>query len=140
HRADLHAMLADAVRRLKPDAIHLGKRCAGVTPCDGHAVVRFDTGETVRAAYVIGADGIHSQVRECLFGPGRPEFTGVVAWRATMPMGCLPSHLSQMDGTNWLGPSGHVLHYHVHRGTLMNLISLVEHYACHIVTSTVVSS
>ena len=126
HRADLHAMLADAVRRLKPDAIHLGKRCAGVAPFEGHAVVRFDTGETVRAAYVIGADGIHSKVRECLFGPDRPEFTGVVAWRATVPMECLPSHLSQMVGTNWLGPSGHVLHYPIRRGELMNFISLVE--------------
>jgi salicylate hydroxylase len=140
HRADLHQMLADAVRRLKPDAIHLGKRCAGVTPFEGHAVVGFDAGETVRAAYVIGADGIHSQVREGLFGPDRPEFTGVVAWRATVPMECLPSHLSQMVGTNWLGPSGHVLHYPIRRGELMNFISLVERDDWQIESWTVVGT
>ena len=140
HRADLHQMLADAVRRLKPDAIHLGKRCAGVTPFEGHAVVGFDAGETVRAAYVIGADGIHSQVRECLFGPDPPEFTGVVAWRATVPMECLPSHLSQMVGTNWLGPSGHVLHYPIRRGELMNFISLVERDDWQIESWTVVGT
>jgi len=126
HRADLHAMLADAVRRLKPNAIHPGRRCADVSQREGDAAVRFDTGETVRAAYVIGADGIHSKVRACLFGADRPEFTGVVAWRATVPMECLPSHLAQMVGTNWLGPSGHVLHYPIRRGELMNFISLVE--------------
>ena len=31
-----------------------------------------------------------------------------------------------MLGTNWLGPSGHVLHYPVRRGELMNYISFVE--------------
>ena len=126
HRADLHGLLAGAVLRLKPDAVHLAKRCAGVTQSDGQAEVRLETGEKVSAAYVIGADGIHSKVRENLFGPDKPEFTGVVAWRAVVPMQSLPSHLSQMIGTNWLGPKGHVLHYPIRRGELMNYISLVE--------------
>jgi salicylate hydroxylase len=126
HRADLHGLLAGAVLRLKPDAVHLAKRCTGVAQSDGQAQVRFETGETVNAAYVIGADGIHSKVRESLFGPDKPEFTGVVAWRAVVPMPSLPSHLSQMIGTNWLGPKGHVLHYPIRRGELMNYISLVE--------------
>jgi salicylate hydroxylase len=29
-------------------------------------------------------------------------------------------------GTNWLGPHGHVLHYAVRRGEIMNFISIVE--------------
>ena len=31
HRGDLHGLLADAVRQLKPDAVRLGKRCAAVS-------------------------------------------------------------------------------------------------------------
>ena len=31
-----------------------------------------------------------------------------------------------MQGTNWLGPHGHVLHYPVRRGEIMNFISFVE--------------
>ena len=31
-----------------------------------------------------------------------------------------------MLGTNWLGPQGHVLHYPVRRGEIMNFISFVE--------------
>src|SRR5713226_9338371 len=63
HRADLHGLLADAVLRLKPDAVHLAKRCVGVAQSDRQAEVRFETGDPVSAAYVIGADGIHSKVR-----------------------------------------------------------------------------
>src|SRR5437660_10381062 len=47
HRADLHGLLTDAVRCLKPNAIHLAARCVGVTQSDDHAEVRFDTGEAV---------------------------------------------------------------------------------------------
>ena len=126
HRADLHALLVEAVGRLKPDAVHLARRCIGLTQSDRQVEIRFETGETASAAYVIGADGIHSRVRECLFGPDRPQFTGVVAWRAVVPMQTLPSRLAQMVGSNWLGPRGHVLHYPVRRGELMNYISLVE--------------
>jgi salicylate hydroxylase len=126
HRADLHELLADAVQRRKPNAIHLATRCVGITESGEHVEVRFNTGETVSAALVIGADGIHSQVRECLFGPDRPKFTGCVAWRGVVSMQCLPAHISQMLSTNWLGPRGHVLHYPIRRGELMNFIGTVE--------------
>src|SRR5262245_6046211 len=46
HRGDLHGLLADAVQRLKPNALHLARRCVGVTQSDEHVEVRFDTGET----------------------------------------------------------------------------------------------
>jgi salicylate hydroxylase len=38
----------------------------------------------------------------------------------------LPPHLAQLLTTSWLGPHGHVLHYPVRRGELMNFISFVE--------------
>ena len=126
HRGDLHGVLADAVRAYKPDAIKLGRRCAAISAAGDRAEVRFEDGETVQAAYIIGADGIHSKVRASLFGADRPEFTGCVAWRGLVPMEKLPAHISQMLGTNWLGPRGHVLHYPVRRGELMNFISFVE--------------
>jgi salicylate hydroxylase len=126
HRGDLHSLLADAVRALKPDTVKLGRRCAAISTDDDHAEVRFEDGESMYAAYVIGADGIHSKVRAGLFGTDRPEFTGCVAWRGLVPMEKLPPHLQTMLGTNWLGPHGHVLHYPVRRGEIMNFISFVE--------------
>jgi len=126
HRGDLQSVLAEAVRNLKPDAVKLGRRCADIAWNDEDAEVKFEDGGTVRAAYVIGADGIHSKVRAGLFGADRPEFTGCVAWRGLVPMAKLPAHLSRLVGTNWLGPRGHVLHYPVRRGELMNFVSFVE--------------
>jgi salicylate hydroxylase len=126
HRGDLHSALADAVRAIKPAAIKLGRRLFDIRSANGHAEARFEGGETVRASYVIGADGIHSKVRQCLFDADRPEFTGCVAWRGLVPMEKLPPHLAQLQGTNWLGPHGHVLHYPVRRGEIMNFISMVE--------------
>src|SRR3954470_19586548 len=46
HRGDLHSLLADAVRTMKPDAVKLGRRCASISTEDGHAAVRFEDGQT----------------------------------------------------------------------------------------------
>lgn len=126
HRGDLHGLLADAVRAIKPDAVKLGRRCAGIDADGDRAAVRFQGGDTVHGPYAIGADGIHSTVRAALFGADKPEFTGAVAWRGLVPMADLPPHLRTMQGVNWLGPRGHVLHYPVRRGEIMNFISFVE--------------
>ena len=126
HRADLHDLLTEAVRSLKPDAIHLNARCAAIAQTEGDVEVHFESGKTARAAYLIGADGIHSKVRALLFGADQPQFTGAVAWRGLVPIEKLPAHLQQPQGVNWLGPHGHVLHYPVRRGELMNFISFVE--------------
>ena len=126
HRGDLHAILTDAVRRLKSDAIVLGRRCVALTQSSDQVEARFESGEVVSSDVVIGADGIHSRVRESLFGRDRAEFAGCVAWRGLVPMDRLPPRFAQMPTTNWLGPHGHVLHYPVRRGELMNFISFVE--------------
>ena len=126
HRGDLHNILANAVRALKSDAIKLGMRCVAVTQTNERVEIRFETGEQANAAFVIGADGIHSRVRDCLFGADQAQFTGCVAWRGLVPMDRLPPHISRSVGTNWLGPKGNVLHYPIRRGEIMNFCSSVE--------------
>lgn len=126
HRNDLHGILVEAIRKLKPDAITLGRQCVSVAQSGAGAIARFAGGEEVSGPAIIAADGIHSAVRQCLFGASKPEFTGCVAWRGLVAMDRLPSHLAQLLTTNWLGPHGHVLHYPVRRGELMNFISIVE--------------
>ena len=126
HRGDLHGILVGAVRSLKSDAIMLNKRCVAVASHgrDRRSDVRGR--HTARAPYVIGADGIHSKVRICLFGPSKPVFTGCIAWRGLIPMEKLPPHLVRMVGMNWLGPHGYVLNYPVRRGEMMNYVSMSE--------------
>ncbi len=70
-------------------------------PHDGYADATFEDGSVVEAPYVIGADGIHSKVRVCLFGPSKPVFTGCIAWRGLIPMDRLPPIWPR-----WWGPTG----------------------------------
>jgi 2-polyprenyl-6-methoxyphenol hydroxylase-like FAD-dependent oxidoreductase len=45
----------------------------------------FSNGKTRRAGLLIGADGIHSKVREKLFGYRALNYTGYTAWRGLAP-------------------------------------------------------
>ncbi len=126
HRGDLHAILADAVRSAKPDAIRLGKRCLGITQSSDAVEIAFADGERASAGVVIGADGVHSAVRASLFGADAPVFTGILAWRGLIPVERLPTAVRPDVGTNWVGPGGHVVHYPIRRGELMNFVGLRE--------------
>jgi salicylate hydroxylase len=126
HRGDLHAILLDAIRRERPDAIHLDHRCVSVQHDEHGVTLRFANGRTATAQLAIGADGVQSQVRAALFGEDRPEFTGIVAWRGLVPRDRVPSGIKMDVGTNWVGPGGHVVHYPVRGGELLNFVGLLE--------------
>ncbi len=126
HRADLHALLAAAVRRHDRDAIVLDARCTGMTQVAGGVVLRLANGEAVAGSALIGADGVHSAIRAALFGRDKPQFTGLMAWRGIIPAKRLPKDLLRPVGTNWVGPGGHVIHYFVRRGELVNFVGVRE--------------
>lgn len=126
YRPDLLDVLARAVRRAKPDALHLGARCRAFVQEDDSVTLELESGATVRGDALIGADGVHSRIRQTLFGADRPEFTGVVAWRGIVPMARLPAHMARMVGSNWVGPGGHVVHYPLRAGQLMNFVGALE--------------
>lgn len=126
YRPDLLDVLADAVRRLKPDALHLGARCAGFEQDEAGVSLRLENGATVRGDALVGADGVHSRIRQGLFGADRAEFTGIVAWRGIVPMERLPAHMARRVGSNWVGPGGHVVHYPLRSGRLMNFVGALE--------------
>lgn len=126
HRNDLHQALAAGIRRIAPDAIRLGMRCSGVDQDRDGVTIHFANGERAQSDIAIGADGVHSIVRESMFGKDDPKFTGIVAWRGVIPSERLPERLLRPVGTNWIGPGGHVIHYLLRRGELMNYVSVVE--------------
>ena len=126
HRHDLHRILAQAVRAARPDAIVLGARLVGLEQDEWGVSLRFADGRQGQAELVVGADGVHSEVRRSLFGEDAPRFTGVVAWRGVIPAERLPPHLREATSVTWIGPGGHVVHYPVRRGELVNYVSVVE--------------
>ncbi len=123
---DLQEVLANAVRRQKYDAIHLDNRFTGFDQDDSRVRLRLENGGTAEADALIGADGVHSAIRQNLFGDDRPKFAGCMAWRGVIPAGRLPPGLIRPVGTNWIGPGHHVIHYFLRRGELLNFVGIVE--------------
>ena len=56
----------------------------------------------------IGADGVHSLVREILLGPEKPKFTGRVAHRTVFPAALLGDFVVDTC-TKWWGPDRHIV-------------------------------
>jgi len=126
HRADLHQVLIDAVRALKPDAIHLDARCTGFDDDGSTITLHLANGDSVSGDALIGADGVHSRIRNILCGDDKPEFTGCMAWRGLVPAEKLPPHMRRNVGVNWVGPGGHVVNYLLRRGEIFNFVGVVE--------------
>ena len=126
HRADLHTALIDAVCALKPDAIRLGARATGFKDDGKTVTLHLASGEHVTGDALIGADGVHSRIRNILAGNDRPEFTGRMAWRGLVPVEQLPAHMRRNVGVNWVGPGGHVINYFLRRGEIFNFVGIVE--------------
>src|SRR3954452_943635 len=123
HRADLHAVLQNA---LPAECIRLNARVISVTQTPDRAVLTFADGQKAESDIVVGADGIRSAVRDSLFGPDAPQFTGHIVWRGLVPSAALPKGLIEPDMTAWFGPKGTVVHYYVRRGELVNWIAHYE--------------
>ncbi|MBV9005417.1 MAG: flavin-dependent oxidoreductase [Solirubrobacterales bacterium] len=88
HRGALQGVLRDAVvERLGPDAIRTGHRLASFAQDADCLTAQFvdasGTGvATVRADVLVGADGIHSTVRDAVTpGEGPPRWNGTMLWR-----------------------------------------------------------
>jgi 2-polyprenyl-6-methoxyphenol hydroxylase-like FAD-dependent oxidoreductase len=126
HRGDFHAALLDAVQRAAPNAIRTAAAVTGFQQTDTEITLHLASGEQVQGDALIGADGVHSAIRQQMFGAGRAQFTGIMAWRGLIPMQRLPGHLQRLVGTNWNGRGGHVVTYPLRRGEIMNFVGALE--------------
>lgn len=122
YRPDLLALLAAA---LPAGIVTLGQRCVGIEQDEQGVEVAFENGTTARAEVVIGADGIHSFVREALFGPESPHFSGSIAYRGLVPAERLAHLQLERNSSAWLGPERHFVHYYVGAGRFVNFVGVV---------------
>jgi 2-polyprenyl-6-methoxyphenol hydroxylase-like FAD-dependent oxidoreductase len=78
HRADLHEILAS---HGDPTPVRLGRPVQRISQQGNTATVEFGDGSSDRYDLVIGADGIHSTVRELAIDVGAVRPVGQLAWR-----------------------------------------------------------
>lgn len=128
HRADLQQVLLDAVQANDPDCIRTGQHVEAVISEEGRSTLVVRHGETFRADWVIGADGIRSRCRDYVVNDNAlPHFTGNVAWRGLLPTEQVPKSLRPGRWANlWMGPGGHVVVYYLRGGEMINFVAVRE--------------
>ncbi|RZM00903.1 MAG: FAD-dependent oxidoreductase [Variovorax sp.] len=128
HRADLHAMLLDAVRGSDGTVLHLGARIHRIDARDEAVDVASADGRDWTGDALIGADGLWSAVRPQVTGAADPppRLTGHTAWRALVPQAALPAALRGNEVRVWLGARLHAVAYPVRGGAALNVVVLAE--------------
>lgn len=122
HRADLYAILRDAVLALAPDVLSLGHTMESFAQDADGVTARFAGGKTVRGSALIGCDGIRSRVRAQMFGPEDPRFTGQVAYRFLVPMGKARPFMGASIAGPYVAPGKSLMRYPLRHGTLVNCV------------------
>ncbi|MGW3183780.1 3-hydroxybenzoate 6-monooxygenase [Kitasatospora sp. NPDC001119] len=138
HRGELHRTLLRACRD------------AGVVLRPGCAVQRYEQigdgvrvflagGEGVSGAALVGADGLHSAVRQQLAGDGAPRVSGHVTYRSLIPSDRMPAALRQSAAVLWAGPKCHLVHYPLVGGAYYNAVITCDSGATEAVSGEPVS-
>jgi len=123
HRADL----LDALKSVVPaEKVQLGTRVSGIAETDGRVWVSTADGQAIEARAIVGADGVHSAVRQSLYGAQAPTYAGFVVYRLTVPMSNLPPHFRDIGSSTFHGPNSHVTVYPIYGETLVNCALSVE--------------
>ena len=130
HRADLHTLLLDAVRKnwnIEPNVeLHLNAKVSAIAESNQQVTVTTVAGNSFTADALIGADGLRSRVRQHVLANIPPRSTGHTAWRALLPMADVPPELQQDQVTAWLAPDSHTIAYPVQQGKSLNLVHCAE--------------
>jgi len=102
HRADLLAALA---AEFPIERVRFGSRAESIEDTGAGVRIRFKDRPEEAFDVLIGADGIHSAVRNAMFGAESPRFTGVVAFRAVVPTERVKDLPDVGAFTKWWGPN-----------------------------------
>jgi salicylate hydroxylase len=126
HRGDMLKVLDQAWPR---ERLVLDHRCTGAQP-DGDGVrltfARRDGREVVEQVdAVIGADGIHSVLREAIVPAVDARFSGLCAFRCLVSADRAPAMALRPVQSLWLGPGRHFVHYPISAGRLINIVAIV---------------
>lgn len=105
HRAELIGVLGEA---LPEGVLRTGHRLAGWREDAAGVHLAFEHGGQATCDVLVGADGIHSSVRQSLFGADQPAYTGMIAWRMLVPAADVLARHPGFDltpFTKWWGPT-----------------------------------
>jgi salicylate hydroxylase len=121
HRADMIDLLSAP---LPAGVVRTGHRAVSFEQTRDTARVAFANGAVIEADVVVGADGIHSEMRPHVFPPSTPIFHGTISYRGLVTRARIPDW--PMDRWQmWAGPKKHFLVFPVRHGTMVNYVGFV---------------
>ena len=126
HRADMHALLLEAVEQETDVHLHLGLWLESFVDTGAEVQVKVLDGPTLQGQALVGADGLWSTVRHGLLQDEKPRVTGHLAYRALIAQRELPAYLRSQNVTVWMAPDLHVVQYPVRRGHWLNVVAIVH--------------
>ncbi len=110
HRADLVDALAG---KIPSERVHFGKKLKGLDQTADGVALAFEDGSRTIADAVVGADGVHSLIREIIVGPDQPIHKGRIAYRAVYATDRLKGRDIGPSRTKWWGIDRHIVIYYV---------------------------
>jgi salicylate hydroxylase len=126
HRADLHAVLAEAVAALGERVIVTGQPCVDAGSDAARAWIRTADGAKHTADLVIGADGLRSAVRGAVVETGPANFTGFVAWRGLLPYDRVPAGALPDGSAVTFGLGRCMVRYRLEHRGLLNYVAFAR--------------
>ncbi len=123
HRADLHNVLRAA---LGDEHITLSARCIAVEQRDTAVTVHFADGGDATGDLLIGADGLHSVVREYVAGPDQAIWARQIAWRGLAPAAVGHEAGLEVRHHSFWGPRQQFVTFYVAGGTLVNWVGITQ--------------
>ncbi|MGD9801798.1 MAG: FAD-dependent monooxygenase [Hyphomicrobiaceae bacterium] len=119
HRHDLQAALVAKASSEPLITIMHGFEAASFVAEHGHVRLQARDDRSLTGSLLVGADGVFSRIREQLFAPNAPRFSGRTAARTVVPAPAGPDARIILPSTAtgvWLSPGAHVVHYPVRAG------------------------
>lgn len=124
HRADLHAILLDAVVANDSGALATGKQLVSISQASRSVLAGFADGTTCSADLLVAADGSRSAARALLFDDSAPQFAGQVAFRCLIPEAAAAPF---MHGAAVSIGKGRIFHrYNLRGGELVNVVGIAR--------------
>jgi salicylate hydroxylase len=131
HRADLHRVLLKKIMSSGQAELRLDSEVQGLQQnADGIQIsganLPASLTEPSQSAAMVVADGLWSKTRQFVVPPTAPRVTGLLAYRALVPMQSIPEKLRLQDVNVWVGPRVHAVLYPVKCGEYLNLVVVVQ--------------
>jgi salicylate hydroxylase len=128
HRADLLHGLVQMARLADRIDLRLNSRISRVEDGSSQVDVILASGERIAGSHLIGADGIHSIIRQNLLDQGPPIYRGHTIYRALLDKDAVPSAVEWQAVCLWLCRGGHLVHYPVSGGAKLNVVAAIDHH------------